>query len=102
MIKEVKTSTSTYHNYQIPFEEFWATVKNSPVVGKLLYFSPSFPSENTLSVHLEKNHLEEFIKRLKLKGKLRSVSAVNEDIVEISTMEESEEKHDWLYNKWRR
>jgi len=94
LIKEVKTSTSVYHNYQIPFEEFWATVKNSKVVSKLLHFAPLYASENTLEVHLERNHLEEFIKRLELKGKLVSLSGGKDDIIEISTREESEVKHD--------
>jgi len=93
MIKEIETSTSVYHNYQIPFEEFWATVKNSKVVGNLLSFSPLYASETTLTVNLERSHLEEFIKRLKLKGKLRSISSVKGDMIEISTLETSEEKH---------
>ena len=94
MIHEVKTSTSIYHNYQIPFEEFWDTVKNSKVVGKLLYFSPLFSSENVLTVNLERDYLNEFIKSLKLKGKLYSVSSVKGNMVEISTREENEEKHE--------
>ncbi len=93
MIKEIKTSTSIYHNYQIPFEEFWEGVKNSKVLSKLLYFSPLFSSENILTVNLERSYLDEFIKGLKLKGKLSSVSSEG-NIVEISTSEQSEEKHD--------
>lgn len=94
MIKEVKTSTSIYHNYQIPFEEFWEAVKNSKVISKLLSFSPLFSSENLLTVNLERGYLNEFIKNLKLKGKLVSVTSVESNMVEISTREESEEKHE--------
>lgn len=94
MIKEVSTSTSTYHNYQLPFEEFWATVKNSEVIGKLLYFSPLYTSDTTLQVNLDKSNIEEFIKRLKLKGKLRSITSLKDDTIEISTLETSEEKHE--------